>query len=322
MAGNEALAPNIITRSYFVETILWVTLYEATIAQMAQTTRPSNLRRIEVVLRPSQRFPVPKSDGYSVYGALLNALAAADEAASERIHDSPFGSLHNSGLQGRFGSADRPHHKVVLPDETYRLTLGVVDPEDVSIFEALVNAFVLDGETLSLSHGELRVESFESANVTHADLLERAAETDDPLVGLSFETATCIEEANEVTTMFPARVPVFRSLLGKWNRTAPDELELSLPRETIRSHVYEKPHARTYDTHSVLVNRVENDDGETRNIFRQGFTGECGYGFKDAPEAVENAVVALGLFAEFAGVGSAVARGCGYADVEIGGHER
>ena len=289
---------------------------------MAQTTQLSNLRRIEVILRPTERFPVPQSDGYSVYGALLNALATADEGASERIHDSPFGSLHNSGLQGSFARADRPHHKVVRPNETYRLTLGVVDPEDAAIFEALVSAFVLDGETLSLSHGDLRVESFESANVTHAELLDQAAETDDPLVGLSFETATCIEEANDVTTMFPHRVPVFRSVLGKWNRTAPDDLELSLSRETIRSHVYEKPEARTYDTHSVLVNRVENDDGKKRNIFRQGFTGECSYGFKDAPDAVENAVVALGLFAEFAGVGSAVARGCGCADVEISGHER
>lgn len=283
---------------------------------MAQTTQLSSLRRIEVDLSPTERFPVPQSDGYSVYGALLNALATADEGASERIHNSPLGSLHNSGLQGTFIRADRAHHKVVRPNESYRLTLGVVDPEDAEIFEALVSAFVIDGETLSLSRGDLRVESFESANVTHAELLDRAAETDDPLVGLSFETATCIEEANEVTTMFPHRVPVFHSLLGKWNQTAPDDLELSLPRKTIRGHVYEKPDARTYDTHSVLVNRVENGDGETRNIFRQGFTGECSYGFKDTPEAVENAVVALALFGEYSGVGSAVARGCGCVEVD------
>lgn len=287
------------------------------IARMAQATQQSNLRQIEVTLRPTERFPVPTSDGYSVYGALLSALAAADEGASARIHDSPLGSLHNSGLQGSFAGADRAHHKSVRPDESYRLRLGVVDPEDEAIFEALVNAFVLEGETLSLSHGDLRVESFESANVTHAELLDRAADLDDPLVGISFETATCIEEENEVTTMFPHRVPVFRSLLGKWNRTASEDLEVSLPQETIRGHVYEKPDAATYDTHSVLVNRVENDDGEKRNIFRQGFTGECGYGFKDAPAAVENAVVALAKFGEYSGVGSAVARGCGNVSVGV-----
>jgi hypothetical protein len=197
----------------------------------------------------------------------------------------------------------------------------VVDPEDADIFQALVNAFVLDGDTLSLTNGDLRIESFESSNVTHAELLDRATGTDDPLVGMSFRSATCIEEADGVTTMFPHRVPVFRSLLGKWNRAAPADLELSLPRETIRQHVYEKPDASSYATHSVLVNRVENDDGETRNIFRQGFTGECAYGLKDAPKSVANAVVALGLFGEYSGVGSAVARGCGNVGIEVRGRE-
>jgi hypothetical protein len=194
----------------------------------------------------------------------------------------------------------------------------VVDPEDADVFQALVSAFVLDGDTLSLTNGDLRIESFESSNVTHAELLDRATGTDDPLVGMSFRSATCIEEADGVTTMFPHRVPVFRSLLGKWNRAAPADLELSLPRETIRQHVYEKPDASSYATHSVLVNRVEKDDGETRNIFRQGFTGECAYGLKDAPESVANAVVVLGLFGEYSGVGSAVARGCGSVEVEVG----
>ncbi|RDZ43721.1 CRISPR-associated protein Cas6 [Haloferax sp. Atlit-19N] len=284
---------------------------------MAQSKQVSNLRRIEITARPTTRFSLPKSNGYSVYGALLNALASADESTSERVHDSSLGSLHNSGLQGTFGRADKRHHQLVLPDKTYRLVLGVVDPEDTDIFNALVNAFVLDGETLTLTNGELRIDSFESTNTTHEALLSHAAELDDPLVEMSFNAPTCIEEADEVTTMFPHREPVFTSLAGKWNRTAPDELALSLPRETIRQHVYEKPDARSYATHSVLVNRVTNEDGETRNIFRQGFTGECGYGLKDAPESVSNAVVALARFGQFSGVGSAVARGCGNIGVEV-----
>lgn len=81
----------------------------------------------------------------------------------------------------------------------------------------------------------------------------------------------------------------------------------------------EKPDARTYETHSVLVNRVTNEDGENRNIFRQGFTGTCEYAFKDASEAVRNAVVALALFGEYSGVGSAVDRGCGCVEIEVGG---
>lgn len=282
-----------------------------------ETQSENKLRRIELTLRPTDRFTVPTSDGYSVYSALLSVLEDVDEAVSAHVHDTQFGSLHNSGLLGRFGGSDRAHHKTVRPDESYRLSLGVVDPADAEIFQALVNAVVLDGDALELTNGTHRVESFESENVTHAELLEEAEAYDNPSLGIRFETATCIEEADEVTTMFPHRVSVFNSLLGKWNNTCPDELELDLSREAVRSQVIEKPDADTYRTHSVLVNRVEGSDGNPQPIFRQGFSGDCRYAFKDASVSVENAVTALALFGEYSGVGSAVARGCGSVEVEM-----
>jgi hypothetical protein len=275
------------------------------------------LRRVDLVVRPESRFAVPQSDGYTVYSALLAALERADADASARVHDSPLGSLHNSGLIGVFGGSDRDHHKSVRPDETYDLTIGIVDPADQEIFQALVNALVLEGDSIELTDGILGVERFQSENTTHEALLQRANEADDPTVAVSFETPTCIEEGEEVTTMFPHRVPVFRSLLGKWNRTAPSELELELSREGLRSQVIEKPDARAYTTHSVLVNRVEGSDGNPQPIFRQGFTGECAYAFKRASESVRNAVTALGLFGEYSGVGSAVSRGAGHISVEV-----
>ena len=286
---------------------------------MSQTdTRAEHrLRRVKMTLRPERRFPVPKSDGYPVYSALLSVLKAVDEDVSAQIHDSQLGSLHSSGLLGRFGGSDRRHHKTVLPNETYRLSLGVIDPNDADIFQALVNAVVLEGDALELTDGTLRVESFESENVTHAELLERADDVDDPSLRLRFETATCIEEADDVTTMFPHRGVVFSSLAGKWGRSAPEKYEVDISREELEANLIEKPDARSYSTHSVLVNRVRNEDGETRNIFRQGFTGECTYAFKNASESVENAVTALALFGEYSGVGSAVARGCGSVGVEI-----
>lgn len=285
---------------------------------MAQQATPdTQTRRIRCTLRADEPFPVPVSDGYSIYGALLGALSDIDETVSARVHDSPLGSLHNGGLDGRFADSDRPHHKTVLPDESYGLTLGVVDPADTEIFQALVNAVVLEGDRLELSHGELQVERFESNNTTHEGLLTRAAEYDSPTVGMNFRSPTCIEEAGEVTTMFPHRGAVFNSLAGKWNATCPESLQLDLDRETIERSVIEKPDADSYATHSVLVNRVENEEGETRNLFRQGFTGECAYAFKDASEAVENAVTALALFGEYSGVGSAVARGCGDVRTEV-----
>jgi CRISPR-associated endoribonuclease Cas6 len=239
-----------------------------------------------------------------------------DESVSARIHDAPLGNLHNSGLRGVFGHSDRDHHKSVRPDQTYTLSLGVVDSEDEDVFQALVQAFVLDGDTIELTDGTLQVETFESHQTSHDDLRRGANELDNPTLTLSFETPTCIEEAGAVTTMFPHRASVFRSLVGKWNQTVEDEYAFDLDRETIEANVIEKPDATSYDTHSVLVNRVSDSNANPRPIFRQGFTGECSYAFKNASESVENAVTTLALFAEYAGVGSAVARGCGHVEVE------
>jgi len=288
-----------------------------------QTARPTNqLRRIEVTLRPVSRFPVPVSDGYSVYSALLNVLDDVDTDVSARVHDSQFGSLHVSGLQGVFGGSDRPHHKTVQPDEEYQLSLGIADPADSEIFQALVNALVLEGDSLELSHGHLRVERFESTNATHEDLIKAAAEYDDPTIEIAFRTPTCIEQSGDVTTMFPSRWAVFNSLLGKWNSSCPQELELDVERAAVEAHVIEKPDPRQrdgycHDTHSVLVNRVENEDGETRNLFSQGFTGTCAYEFKGADESLVNALITVAQFGEYSGVGSSVARGCGNVEVEI-----
>ncbi|WP_277543149.1 CRISPR system precrRNA processing endoribonuclease RAMP protein Cas6 [Haloarcula laminariae] len=227
------------------------------------------------------------------------------------------GSLHSSGLRGPFGNSDRSHHKLVRPNTEYALSLGITDPEDEAIFDALVSALVISGTSVELTHGTLWVNSFESNNATHDELLSEAAALNDPSIEIEFETATCIEEAGSVTTMFPTRKAVFSSLLGKWNNTAPDELELGVDRETLAASVIEKPDDRSYQTHSVLVNRVDGSDGNPQPIFKQGFSGRCTYEFKNASDCVENAVTALALFSEYAGVGSAVARGCGTVSVEV-----
>jgi len=275
------------------------------------------MRRITLTVRPKSAFPVPISDGYSVYSSLLAALDSVDETVSERVHDSTLGSLHCSGLLGPFDQSNRDYHKTVRADRTYRLSLGVVDPNDEDVFQALVNALVLEDDELQLTNGLLQVEQFESENATHDELVTRASDYTNPTLDFEFQSTTCIEEAGEVTTMFPHRRAVFRSLLGKWNRTAPDELEFGLDEERLVASVLEKPDPRSFQTHSVLVNRVTDDDGESKPIFRQGFTCDCSYTFKNATESVRNAVTTLALFAEYSGVGSAVARGCGSVSVEV-----
>jgi hypothetical protein len=278
------------------------------------------MRRIELTVTPDGRVPVPYSDGYSLYAALLAALDDVDASVSARVHDAPFGSLHTSGLLGTFGTTDREHHKLLLPDRQYEIALGVVDPGDQDVFEALVTALVFDGDTLELTDGTISVDAFESRRVSREDLLAEAGEYDDPSLSVDFRSPTCIEERGAVTTMFPHRGAVFASLLGAWNRSLPDDadhLELDLTRETVEANVIEKPNPQSYHTHSVLVNRFEDDDGETRPEFRQGFTAECVYEFKNATESVRNAVTTLALFGELGGVGSAVSRGCGHISVEV-----
>jgi len=282
-----------------------------------QPKTDSRLRQIELSLRADHRFAVPLSDGYSVYSALLALLQSSDETTSARVHDSNIGSLHNSGLRGPFGNSDRSHHKLVTPNTEYSVSLGITDPEDEAIFEALVSSLVLADESLELTHGTLHLDSFESENTGHEELLSQASTFDNPSIEIEFRTSTCIEEAGSVTTMFPTRTAVFSSLLGKWNNTAPHELELDVDRETLAASVIEKPDARRYQTHSVLVNRVDSSDGNQQPIFKQGFSGSCTFEFKNASDSVQNAVTALALFAEYSGVGSAVARGCGNVNVEV-----
>ena len=280
------------------------------------------MRRVALTLEPAESFLVPSADGYQVYGALLGALDNVASDVSERVHDSQLGSLHNSGLFGSFHGCDQRFHKRVDPREEYRLSLGVTDPADQAVFEALADAFLFGGDSLELSEGTMRVRDFASSNTTHEELLSAAAEVVDDRptafeIGMRFRTPTCIEEADEVTTMFPHRGSVFRSLLRKWNATIPeergDELALGMTREDFEANLIEKPDARTYETHSVLVNRGE--DGSP--ILAQGFTGTCTYKFKDASEAVRSAVTALAQFSEYSGVGSSVARGCGATEVDI-----
>jgi hypothetical protein len=202
--------------------------------------------------------------------------------------------------------------------------LGVTDPADQRVFEALADAFVFSGDSLRLSEGSLQVRDFASSNTTHEELLETAAGTvaERPEafeIEMQFRTLTCIEEADKITTMFPHRGSVFRSLLRKWNRTLPaesaDRCELGMTRTDFEANLIEKPDARTYNTGSELVNRGE--DGSP--ILAQGFTGTCTYKFKDASEAVRTAVTSLAEFSEYSGVGSSVARGCGTTEVRVKG---
>lgn len=295
------------------------------------------MRTATLNLHSHDSFTIPNSTGYSIYGALLAKLNTINTKVSEHIHDTEFASLHNSGLLGTnnnsFGHSNRSHHKQVKPGENYILKLGVIDEEDTDIFDALARTFAFDNSPIELTHGDLYVKEFTSENATYADLIEDAKTKNVSTIRLTFETLTGIKEHGEVTTAFPHRRAVFRSLLRRWNKTAPSQHKLNLSEEDIEAHLIEKPaydamktdpynkpqrnSKRPLRTDSVVTKHIPNDNGRDHYHQLQGFKGTCDYQFKKPPDEFTTAITALANFAEFAGVGSAVSRGCGTTTVEM-----
>lgn len=291
------------------------------------------MRTATLTLHTHKPFPVPISTGYSVYGSLLAQLENTNTTVSEHIHDTTFASLHNSGLLGTsgtdsFGHSDKSYHKKVHPGEEYTLKLGIIDEDDADIFDALARTFAFDNSPIELTHGTLNVKQFNSHKTTHQDLLENAQNTTASALRMTFETVTGIKERDTVTTAFPHRRSVFRSLLRRWNKTAPDKHTFDITETDIETHLIEKPHYETMEngsytdttnttvplhTDSVVTKRGEN--GYCHQL--QGFIGTCDYQFKQADNELKTALTTLANFAEYAGVGAAVSRGCGTTTVEV-----
>ena len=276
-------------------------------------------QKITLTLRPESPFEMPYSEGYQLYSALLHVMGGADSAMAKHTHDSPISSISLGPLEGRFRRSERVMHKTVDAGERYDLAVGITDPKEVEIFRSIIAPLVLKERNLRLEKGELRVEELASSTVSFENLIKSAGEKKEPCLDFQFMSPTCIQYRNtKVYEMFPHREAVFHSLLSKWNAVCPDELKMSIERDDMARFMIEKPLA--YETHSVVVNTVfDKVKGHARPIMRQGFTGRCQYTFtKGAPEGMKNGIVALGRFAEYSGVGSAVARGCGSVAVGVG----
>ncbi len=283
------------------------------------------VQQIKIVTRPLSEFDIPASEGYRLYSSLLSCMKGVDENASRLIHDSQKSSIHMSELKGRFFKSERPNFKRVVPSERYMFHIGVTDPAETRIFQAMVKPLIFDRRNLDLDGGELMIEDFSSSTKTFEEIIESAAKYVRPKLIFEFKSPACIQYRNsEVTEMFPHRLAVFRSLQSKWNSVCPEERRLALADDDIERYLIEKPDAQTYRTHSVMVNTVfDKNKGHARPIFKQGFTGSCTYWFtKDAPVSVKNAALILAQFAEYSGLGSGVSRGCGWVEVRVEEAER
>lgn len=276
-------------------------------------------RNITVKARPKSEFAVPYSDGYSLYSALLSRINDHSPSTSKRIHDRDFSSISISSLDGPFRSSDRQFHKSVVDNELYKFQVGVTDTSEKEIFDALVKPLVLEEGSIDLTNGILRVQEFQSRSETFVELLDRGRAVDSSAVELHFTSPTCIQyKRSDVTEMFPHRVAVFHSLLSKWNQSVPDELRMDLDRDEIGENLIEKPNLNSLETHSVVVNRVNDQEtGRKRNIIKQGFTGKCKYKIiNEKNDGLKQKIFSLAMFGDYSGVGSAVSRGCGSMSVE------
>lgn len=278
-------------------------------------------QKIILTLRPEAAFEMPISEGYQLYSSLLAVMQKADPDMARHTHDSPIGSISLGPLEGRFSRSERAWHKSVSPAEKYNLQVGITDPKEVEIFRSIISPLVLREQNLHLEKGELKVEELASSTAGFEDLLTPAGERADggPCLDIQFKSPACIQYKNtKVFEMFPHREAVFSSLLSKWNAVCPEKMKMSMDRDDMARFMIEKP--LNYETHSVVVNTVlDRIKGHPRPIMKQGFTGRCRYTFaKNAPEGLCNGIVALTRFAEYSGVGSSVARGCGAVEAKIG----
>lgn len=276
-------------------------------------------QKITLTLRPEAAFEMPYSEGYQLYSALLHVMQESDAAIATHTHDSPISSISLGPLEGRFRRSDRAMHKGADAGERYELAVGITDPKEVLIFRSIIAPLVLKERNLPLEKGELRVEELTSSTTSFEELIKSAGGIKDPCLDFRFKSPACIQYKNtRVFEMFPHREAVFFSLLSKWNAVCPEELKMSMERDDMARFMIEKP--LVYETHSIVVNTVfDRIKGHARPIMKQGFTGRCRYTFtKNAPEGLRNGIVALAKFAEYSGVGSSVARGCGAVAVKIG----
>lgn len=275
---------------------------------------------IHLTVSPKNSFDIPLSEGYQLYSALLSMIKEEYPETSVTVHDTHLPSLSITGLSGRFDVSPHKGQKRVKTGELYQWRIGVSAPSDEDLFTQIITPFLIHRKEIALYNGELTIQSIDTVSQSYHDIFEKVQTYKHPSITIDFLTPTCIQYKNtRVTEMFPHRIAVFFSILSKFNQVCPQAFRISLARDDLGRYLIEHPDPKTYRTHSVLTNTiVDAKKMHPRPIFKQGFSGRCRYHFtSDATRAFRNAILILAHFAEYCGVGSSVARGCGQVHVTI-----
>ena len=118
------------------------------------------MQQMMLTVRPKSDFEVPSSTGYQLYSALLAVMRSSNPDTSGRVHDSEIGAIAVSGLSGTFGkAAKRPVNKMLHSRQTYRFHIGITDPDEITIFQPLIQPLILEGMDIDLEAGALRIET-------------------------------------------------------------------------------------------------------------------------------------------------------------------
>ena len=118
------------------------------------------MQQMMLTVRPKSDFEVPSSTGYQLYSALLAVMRSSNPDTSGRVHDSEIGAIAVSGLSGTFGkAAKRPVNKMLHSRQTYRFHIGITDPDEITIFQSLIQPLILEGMDIDLEAGALRIET-------------------------------------------------------------------------------------------------------------------------------------------------------------------
>lgn len=281
-------------------------------------------QELTLELRPTSEYELPNSDGHLLYAAILEELEQEDSTVSEKLHNADTG-INISCLDGVFSAVKGEPRKTVFDDETYTARIGLSGLDEETVLQPLNRVFqkmLFSSAELEVGDGSLVVENASLEETTVEQLKKQASEFSKPEITFYFDSPTCIRYGREgVFEAFPHRMAVYSSLRERWNRIVSEKHELKFDNDAIGSKSHEVNANFDLSHHNLIVSKYDDiqSDAEIRKpIKRTGFTGHCTYRLiPEASESFKNFILILSQAAEFIGVGSDIARGCGTVTTEI-----
>lgn len=281
--------------------------------------------KIVLNLKSKAAFELSADNGHFLYAAILNKIESGNSKLSVYLHDLHKSSFSISALCGNFRACKNANYGMVIPGNIYDTRIGIIDQQESELFRTIINQLFLSDlreSEINLNGRIFEICGCQCEDKTFEQILKEAQELSDTAVRINFKlkTPTCIKYKNSTRdVLIFDQASIFTSLLSKWNGTCPDELKISFDRDDISRYLLEKPNDKAYRVRSVVVDTYFDKKTQScKPSFKNAFMGECEYRFaKEIPKSIKEAVLALSIFAEYSGVGSAVSRGCGCAEIDI-----